>query len=144
MRSRHGLPCNRKSAGFTRLATEARNSVYPAISQNDNHRRRTSCPGRDAMRTTPPTAPHPGLGATGDQDNHSDGFGGISAPAPAARHGTGNEGVGEHVRTRFHLAKIAGEIADSRSAPNEENSFLLPNRFSLERTLSKMRSSRLT
>jgi hypothetical protein len=25
---------------------------------------------------------------------------------------SGNEGVGEHVRTRFHLGKDAGEIAD--------------------------------
>jgi len=29
----------------------------------------------------------PGLGATGDQDNHSEGFGGVRAPALAARHG---------------------------------------------------------
>jgi len=33
----------------------------------------------------------------------------------------------------FTLAKIAGEIATSRSAPNEENLFLLPDRLSLER-----------
>lgn len=34
--------------------------------------------------------------------------------APGAlRAGLGNEGVGEHVRIRFHLGfKIAGEIAD--------------------------------
>jgi hypothetical protein len=32
-------------------------------------------------------------------------------------------------------AKIAGEIADLRSAPNEENLFLLPDRLSTERTL---------
>jgi hypothetical protein len=27
-------------------------------------------------------------------------------------HGAENEGVGEHVRTRFHLGECAGEIAD--------------------------------
>jgi hypothetical protein len=31
-----------------------------------------------------------------------------------------------------------------RSAPNEENLFLLPDRLSSERALSKLRSSRLT
>jgi hypothetical protein len=42
-------------------------------------------------------------------------------------------------------ASIADEIADLRSAPNEENLFLLPDRFS-ERANSfrKIRSSRLT
>jgi hypothetical protein len=36
--------------------------------------------------------------------------------------GYSNEGVGEHVRIRFHLAAIRpDEIADHRSAPNEEN-----------------------
>lgn len=42
-----------------------------------------------------------------------------------------NEGVGEHVRTRFHLGpKASREIAEPlrRTAPNEENSFLLPDR----------------
>jgi len=45
-----------------------------------------------------------------------------------------NEGVGEHVRTRFHVdPKAACEIAEPlfrRTAPNEENSFLLPDRQS--------------
>lgn len=44
-----------------------------------------------------------------------------------------NEGVGEHVRTRFHVSpKAACEIAEllRRSAPNEENLFLLPDRES--------------
>jgi hypothetical protein len=43
-----------------------------------------------------------------------------------------NEGVGEHVRTRFHVGpKAACEIAEPlrrRTAPNEENLFLLPDR----------------
>jgi hypothetical protein len=42
---------------------------------------------------------------------------GIWGNQRAGRHsgGTGNEGVGEHVRTRFHLGrKIAGEIAELR------------------------------
>jgi len=44
--------------------------------------------------------------------------------------GYSNEGVGEHVRIRFHLAAWwPDEIADHRSAPNEENLFLLPDRF---------------
>ena len=47
--------------------------------------------------------------------------------APAS----GNEGVGEHVRTRFHfgrgpLVKLRSPL--KRTAPNEENSFLLPDR----------------
>src|SRR5579872_5711946 len=47
-----------------------------------------------------------------------------------------NEGVGEHVRTRFHLgpsgnlSRGTGEIANHlRSAPNEESLFLLPDPF---------------
>jgi hypothetical protein len=45
--------------------------------------------------------------------------------APALR----NEGVGEHVRTKSQLAKGAGEIADLWIRTDEENFFLLPNRF---------------
>ena len=62
-----------------------------------------------------------------------------------------NEGVGEHVRTRFHLdlkttraLRPPVKLRIMRSAPNEENLFLLPDRFSKERTLLKERSSRLT
>jgi hypothetical protein len=61
-------------------------------------------------------------------------FGKSKAPgtllAPALR----NEGVGEHVRTRFHVRLGGpGEIAElGRSAPNEENLFLLPDRFSIK------------
>jgi hypothetical protein len=56
---------------------------------------------------------------------------------------SGNEGVGEHVRTRFHfgfeaLGFEAGETADpGGSAPNEENQFLLPDRFSKEQALAE-------
>ena len=43
-----------------------------------------------------------------------------------------NEGVGEHVRTRFHVGPKAAceiaELSERRTAPNEENSFLLPDR----------------
>ena len=51
---------------------------------------------------------------------------------PAMPRLQGNEGVGEHVRTRFHLGPWASrEIAEPlrRTAPNEENSFLLPDLF---------------
>jgi hypothetical protein len=42
------------------------------------------------------------------------GFGKSDAPGINSS-GAGNEGVGEHVRTRFHLGlKIAGEIADRK------------------------------
>jgi hypothetical protein len=55
-----------------------------------------------------------------------------------------NEGVGEHVRSRFHRAALpTDEIADHRSAPNEENLFLLPDRLSRSE-LRERRSSRLT
>jgi hypothetical protein len=55
----------------------------------------------------------------------------------AATRRLGNEGVGEHVRTKSQLAKSAGEIADLWIRTDEENFFLLPNRFSSERTPSK-------
>jgi hypothetical protein len=65
------------------------------------------------------------LGIFGNQSAGDD-----SAPA-------GNEGVGEHVRTKSQLAKRAGEIADLWIRTDEENFFLLPSRFSSERALSK-------
>jgi hypothetical protein len=50
----------------------------------------------------------------------------------------GNEGVGEHVRTKSQPAKRAGEIADLWIRTDEENFFLLPSRFSSERAPSKI------
>jgi hypothetical protein len=49
---------------------------------------------------------------------------------PGATCSGGSEGVGEHVRTRSHPGEaVPDEIADfKRSAPNEENLFLLPDR----------------
>jgi len=53
----------------------------------------------------------PGLGATGDQDNHSDGFGGIqSAGAISAARET--RASANTSGPDFTWAKIAGEIAD--------------------------------
>jgi hypothetical protein len=53
---------------------------------------------------------------------------GIAGNTPAS----GNEGVGEHVRTRFQISpKAVCGIAEPlfrETAPNEENSFLLPDR----------------
>jgi hypothetical protein len=51
----------------------------------------------------------------------------IKAPGDAA---AGNEGVGEHVRTKFQPTRSAGEIADLWIRTDEENFFLLPNRLS--------------
>ncbi|MBI5264292.1 MAG: hypothetical protein HY852_21020 [Bradyrhizobium sp.] len=56
------------------------------------------------------------------------------------RPGEGNEGVGEHVRTKSHLGrKAAGEIAEPwwGSAANEENLFLLPDRKPGERSSAR-------
>ena len=56
------------------------------------------------------------------------------------RERSGNEGVGEHVRTRFHGGPWGPvKLRTMRSAPNEENLFLLPEGLSrselLERTI---------
>jgi hypothetical protein len=53
-----------------------------------------------------------------------------SAPRSGNGHGSGNEGVGEHVRIRFHPAKGPEKLRIRKSAPNEESLFLLPDRFS--------------
>jgi hypothetical protein len=72
------------------------------------------------MRAAPPTATHPGLGATGDQDNHSDGFGRISAPALAARHR--ERGRRRTRQDQISLGqRLPVKLRISRSAPNEEN-----------------------
>jgi hypothetical protein len=81
----------------------SRNSVYPAVWQSDNHR-------------------HNGGGIA------SLAF--LGNQAPGANAAAGNEGVGEHVRTKSQLAKSAGEIADLWIRTDEENFFLLPTRFS--------------
>jgi hypothetical protein len=49
--------------------------------------------------------------------------------APGGDAAAGNEGVGEHVRTKFQPARSAAEIADLWIRTDEENFFLLPNRF---------------
>ena len=70
----------------------------------------------------------PGLDATGDQDNHSEGFGGIRAPALSARHG--KRGRRRTRQDQISLGqRLPVKLRISRSAPNEENLFLLPDRF---------------
>ena len=88
--------------------------------------------------------------AAGGQINNIRGLGSWERHATSAV-GAKNEGVGEHVRIRFHLGlkttralRPPAKLRIMRSAPNEENLFLLPDRFSKERTLLKERSSRLT
>jgi hypothetical protein len=49
--------------------------------------------------------------------------------APGGDAAAGNEGVGEHVRTKSQPTRSAGEIADLWIRTDEENCFLLPNRF---------------
>ena len=61
--------------------------------------------------------------------------------------GNRNEGVGEHVRTRFHLGPLGPvKLRSSQGDPHrtKKHLFLLPDRFLKERALSKIRSSRLT
>jgi len=101
------------------LPWRSRNSVYPAVWRSDNH-----C--RNVFRQE----------AAGGRDWAFSNFWEIKTPggdAPA-----GNEGVGEHVRTKSQPAKSAGEIADLWIRTDEENFFLLPSRFSPERALLKI------
>jgi hypothetical protein len=80
----------------------------------------------------------PGSRYRGIQNN--DFFGGwkIEVPGTIVAPALGNEGVGEHVRTRFHLGdRLPVKLRTLGSAPNEENLFLLPDRFSKERTPRK-------
>jgi hypothetical protein len=194
MRFRCRSPRNRKSARLARISARPQHSVYPAVSQNDNHRhseheghrvqrrvatrRATPCVGviprkmarypvhrstaihyrrprleyrvtRRRGRRRPVTAGPPARlmhkkpPAPKPRAIRTILFGGLSAGHHLP--GPGNEGVGEHVRTRFHVGALGpGEIADQRSAPNEENLFLLPDRFSERANSSKGRSSRLT
>jgi hypothetical protein len=70
-------------------------------------------------------------------------FGNRSAAATTRR--AGNEGVGEHVRTKSQPANLAGEIADLWIRTDEENFFLPPNRlFRQNKPCRKRRPDRLT
>jgi hypothetical protein len=89
--------------------------------------------------------PEAGAGQSGRLDS-----GKIGAPGAigAAR---GNEGVGEHVRTRFHLRLAsrsgleAGEIADRKDPHRTKKTcFFCRTDFDQSELFSKMRSSRLT
>jgi hypothetical protein len=101
-----------QSAYFAGLSRDSQNSVYPAIWQSDNHCRNV-----------------PRHEAAGGWDRQFDNF--WETKTPAANAAAGNEGVGEHVRTKSQRTKSAGEIADRWIRTDEENFFLLPNRFSL-------------
>jgi hypothetical protein len=100
-------PSKRKSRCAAAVSGKVRDSIYPRLSRNDNHRgnarRRVALGPFDAAKG----------------ENWCQG-----QPRVAEE----NEGVGEHVRTRSHTAVTAGETADPRSAPNEEKPFLLPDR----------------
>jgi hypothetical protein len=96
---------------FAGLLRGLGNSVYPAVWQSDNH-----C--RNAPRHE----------AAGERDRAFGNFWEIETPGGSSS--AGNEGVGEHVRTKSQLAKSAGEIADLWIRTDEENFFLLPSRFS--------------
>jgi hypothetical protein len=68
-----------------------------------------------------------------------------NGPPGANSAGCGNEGVGEHVRIRFHLGIPAGETAEPSGFRTERRNlwFLLPDRV-WEAKLPEIRSSRLT
>jgi hypothetical protein len=97
-----------------------------------------------AQRSSAVRRPRPGhdeaayrAGSLPNGNNRSRDFGKFRAPGTIAP-ALGNEGVGEHVRTRFHLGDgLPVKLRILGSAPNEENLFLLPDRFSKERTPRK-------
>ena len=67
------------------------------------------------------------------KDNDVGGFAGVGhRTAGVSCTPLSNEGVGEHVRIRFHLGKSAGEIADLKIRTERRNLFLLPDRFSIK------------
>jgi hypothetical protein len=75
----------------------------------------------------------------------------MSGLGNSGRHALVGGGAGERGRRRTRQDQISRgalrppvKLRIIGSAPNEENLFLLPDRFSKERTLSKVRSSRLT
>ena len=133
-------------------------SVYPAVWQNDNHGgqwragRQLSSPGAGrqgrafgvirALTTTghgrrcPSHGKRPRPRAVADQNSCFRRRWGNQGPPGIISAGWRNEGVGEHVRTRFHVGLWSPvKLRIIGSAPNEENLFLLPDRFSKERTL---------
>jgi hypothetical protein len=95
-------PSKRKSRCAAAVSGKVRDSIYPRLSRNDNHRgnarRRVALGPFDAAKG----------------ENWCQG-----QPRVAEE----NEGVGEHVRTRSHTAVTAGETADPRSAPLKKNRF---------------------
>jgi hypothetical protein len=77
----------------------------------------------------------PALAAVAFRTTIFRGFRKIEVPGTIVAPAFGNEGVGEHVRTRFHLGGgLPVKLRMLGSAPNEENLFLLPDRISKERT----------
>jgi hypothetical protein len=72
------------------------------------------------------------------------GFGGLEIWRAGLSHGSGTRASANTSGPDFTAGFEPDEIADQRSAPNEENWFLLPDRFSKQQALSKGRSSRLT
>lgn len=131
-----------------RVSAHLRNLVYPGISPNDNHRSglvlrmlRNAISTFSRPRKAPQVVRSTMSRDLGSRERHE------SSSAAAQE----NEGVGEHVRTRFHpglktnrALRPPVKLRIIGSAPNEENLFLLPDRFSKERALSEVRSSRLT
>src|SRR5882757_3704160 len=104
---------------------------------------RLAAPKRQRRRV-PGAQKHPRPGQPWRDQGY--GLGNIRAPG-ANGAGCWNEGVGEHVRTRFHFGafapvKLRTPLGDPHRT--KKNLFLLPDRFWRERTLSEMRSSRLT
>src|SRR4051794_30747379 len=117
-----------------RRALRMRDKDAAASTQMDAakpHRRSGRREGRGARSGLAETSYAIALTAQG-QNGHAVGRSAMSDKGmPAIPRPHENEGVGEHVRTRFHVGpKAAGEIAEPlrRTAPNEENSFLLPDR----------------
>ncbi len=84
------------------------------------------------------------------QADRPKGMSGYLGKAPGKAHRAWNEGVGEHVRTRFHGLRGNWTLEPKKLrtavgfAPNEENLFLLPDRPLSGANSLERRSSRLT
>jgi hypothetical protein len=161
MRAPRDYQGNRKNPGLTGVIQRSGNSVYRAISQNDNHSRQlASAPGRigaadlsaeDRRRGAALPACRRGWRERvwGDLENGSAGFGTFKTPdmAPWGTKAVGTKAFGTKALGTRASANTSGpdfmegfgpdEIADQRSAPNEENQFLLPDRFSKEQAPRK-------